>query len=412
MNTSFNPVSIKPVEVKAMAPTQSFTPAIASKGKDPLPPAAQREVPILLNKLLSATDFLDYGKDVSIKLSTYADQILANVQLVNVDDFTKPLTEVLTICAKVNSKSLTGNGSSQVPLVRRLKELFATQKVRAMSQFNSVKGQIDDIIKQVDIKEGAFRGLIKTLEDLYVLNMNDYYMLEAHIRAAEQFQALKQAEHERFLKNNAEDLKINPLLSQQANDIQRLVTKIDRKLYDLRAIQMSCVQFAPQIRREQDTAERLIEKFGSIKTFAIPLWKKQCVAYISSLENQTGIALANKADATTDALYRGHMDTVNRNAVESAKALEQGIISVDTLEYANQSLIQSIQDVLVIVEEGTKTRAAAIPRITTMKDQILTSAVAKQGSITPTRMDELDTQVYNRLASVKKNFKPTSINDT
>ena len=146
---------------------------------------------------------------------------------------------------------------------------------------------------------------------------------------------------------------------------------------------MSCVQFAPQIRREQDTAERLIEKFGSIKTFAIPLWKKQCVAYISSLENQTGIALANKADQTTDTLYRGHMDTVNKNAVDAAKALESGIISVDTLEYANQSLIQSIEEVLGVVQEGTKTRAEAIPRIATMKDQILTSAVAPQGSMAP-----------------------------
>ena len=380
--TGFSPVTVKPVKVTAMAPQEKFVPAIAKGGKEPLPPAAQKEVGVLYQRLMASSDFLDYGKDVSVKLSTYADQMLANVQLVNVDDFTQPLTEVLTICTKVNSQTLT-KGGSKIPLLRRMKELFATQKVKAMSQFNSVKGQIDDIIKQVDGKEVAFRGLIKTLEDLYTLNMNDYYMLEAHIRAAEQYQETKKAEYERFVQNNAEAMKTNPLLAQQANDIQRLITKIDRKLYDLRAIQMSCVQFAPQIRREQDTAERLIEKFGSIKTFAIPLWKKQCVAYISSLENQTGIALANKADQTTDTLYRGHMDTVNKNAVDAAKALESGIISVDTLEYANQSLIQSIQEVLGVVQEGTKTRAEAIPRIATMKDQILTSAVAPQGSMSP-----------------------------
>jgi uncharacterized protein YaaN involved in tellurite resistance len=387
---SFNPVTVKPVNVTAIAPQEKFVPALTKGGKDPLPPVAQKEVSVLYQRLMTSTDFLDYGKDISVKLSTYADQMLANVQLVNVDDFTKPLTDVLTICTSVNSKSLTNGSSSRVPFMRRLKELFATQKVKAMSQFNSVKAQIDDIIAQVDVKESSFRGLIKTLEDLYTLNMNDYYMLEAHIRAAEQFQNTKKEEYDRFVTNNAEAMKTNPLLSQQANDIQRLVTKIDRKLYDLRAIQMSCVQFAPQIRREQDTAERLIEKFGSIKTFAIPLWKKQCVAYISSLENQTGIALANKADSTTDILYRGHMDTVNKNAVDSAKALETGIISVDTLEYANQSLIQSIQDVLGIVEEGNKTRADAIPRIANMKDQILTNVIAKQGSMTPVRMEITD----------------------
>jgi len=397
----FTPVSAKPVTVKEMAPVQSFAPAIAGSGKEPLPPAAQKEVGVLLSRLQASTDFLDYGKDISIKLSTYADQMLEKVQLANVDEFTKPLTDVLVICANVNSKTLTGGNAGKLPLIRRLKEMFATQKVKAMSQFNSVKGQIDDIIKQVDAKEVSFRTLIKALEDLYVLNMNDYYMLEAHIRAAEDYQKQKEAEYDRFITNNAEAMKTNPLISQQANDIRRLITKIDRKLYDLRAIQMSCVQFAPQIRREQDTAERLIEKFGSIKTFAIPLWKKQCVAYISSLENQSGIALANKADSTTDALYRGHMDTVNANAKEAAKSLENGIISMDTLEYANQSLIQSIQDVLGIVEEGTKTRAAAIPRIANMKEQILTNVIATQNGPAASYSDE------GRL--VKKSFTPARL---
>jgi uncharacterized protein YaaN involved in tellurite resistance len=399
--SGFTPVATKPVTVKEMAPVQSFVPAIAGGGKEPLPPVAQKEVAVLLSRLQVSTDFLDYGKDISVKLSTYADQMLEKVQLANVDEFTKPLTDVLVLCANVNSKTLTGGNAGRLPWVRRLKEMFATQKVKAMSQFNSVKEQIDDIIKQVDTKETSFRGLIKALEDLYVLNMNDYYMLEAHIRAAEEFQKQKQAEHSRFMSNNAETMKTNPLVSQQANDIQRLITKIDRKLYDLRAIQMSCVQFAPQIRREQDTAERLIEKFGAIKTFAIPLWKKQCVAYISSLENQSGIALANKADSTTDALYRGHMDTVNANATESAKALESGIISVETLEYANQSLIQSIQDVLGIVEEGTKTRAAAIPRITNMKEQILTNVIATQNGPAASVSDDV--------RFVKKTFSPAKL---
>lgn len=381
---SFNPTIVADLEVKPMiSTTEAFVPPSVADGKDALPAQAQAEIPKLLAKLRKSNDMLDYGSEVSVKISTYADRMLEHVALANVDEFAKPLTEVLTLCAKVNSSALTG-GDSKIPFLKKIKDMFASQKVRAMAQFNTVKGQIDDIVKAVDVKEGSFKKLIVMLEDLYVLNMNDYYMLEAHIRAAETYKKEQEEAYDRFMLNNAEAMKTNPFLGQQANDIQRNVLKTDRKLHDLRVIQLSCVQFAPQIRREQDTTSRLIEKFAAIKTMAIPLWKKQCAAYISSIENKTGIALANKADATTNTLYRGHMDTVNKNATESARALETGTISMDTLEYANQSLIASIEDVLGIVKEGTKARADAIPQIANMKQAIYTNVIAKQNEHVPT----------------------------
>lgn len=373
----FSPVAVKDVAVKpmAVAQTEQFAPAVVKGGKDVLPAEAQAAIPRLVSELKKSTDFLDYGKDVSLRMSTYADQMLEKVALINADEFTKPLTDVLTICAQVNSKSLVSGKAARIPFVQRIKSLFASQKAKAMSQFNSVKGQIDDIINGVSAKEKTFRDVIKMLEDLYVLNMNDYYMFEAHIRAAEEFKASTQHEYSQFIALNQEEMKTNPLVAQQAADIQRKITKIDRKLHDLRAVQMSCVQFAPTIRREQDNSERLIEKFNAIKTFAIPLWKKQCTAYITSLENKAGVALANAADATTDNLYKTHMATVNQNAVETAKSLEKGIISMDTLEAANQSLIQSVQEVLQITEEGTKQRAEAVERFQTMKQDIYTNAI-------------------------------------
>jgi uncharacterized protein YaaN involved in tellurite resistance len=376
MMSGFKPVAVQGLQIKPMlTTTRAFTPPSVVGGKDPLPSMAQAAVPRLVAELNKSTDFLDYGKEVSIKLSTYADKMLEQVALVNADEFTKPLTDVLVLCSAVNSKSLVSGNVGRIPLVQRIKSMFATHKAKAMSQFNSVKGQIDDIIKNVEIKEKTFRNLIKMLDDLYILNMNDYYMLEAHIRAAEEFKASKELAYDQFILNNKDEMQTNPLLSQQASDIQRAINKIDRKLYDLRAIQMSCVQFAPQLRREQDNSERLIEKFNSITTFAIPLWKKQCAAYITSLENKSGVALANAADATTNNLYRTHLDTVNKNAADTARSLESGVISMDTLEYANQSLIQSVQEVLSIVEEGTKYRAEAIPKFESMKKDIYVHAI-------------------------------------
>jgi uncharacterized protein YaaN involved in tellurite resistance len=372
----FNPVTVRDMIVQPMMNVnQAFVPAVVSGGKDVLPPEAQAAVSKLVKELSTSKDYLDYGKDVSIKLSSYADKMLEQVALVSADEFTKPLTDVLVLCTNVNSKTLLSGKASKIPFVQRIMSMFANQKAKAMSQFNSVKGQIDDIILGVETKEKTFRNLIKMLEDLYVLNMNDYYMLEAHIRAAEEFKAMKEKEYVTFATNNAEAMASNPLLVQQAADIQRSITKIDRKLHDLRAIQMSCVQFAPQIRREQDNSERLIEKFNSIKTFAIPLWKKQAAAYITSLENKSGVALADAADATTNTLYRTHLDTVNKNAADTARSLESGVISMDTLEYANQSLIQSVKEVLQIAEEGSKYRAEALPKFESMKKEIYQNVI-------------------------------------
>ena len=46
-------------------------------------------------------------------------------------------------------------------------------------------------------------------------------------------------------------------------------------------------------------------------------------------------------------------------SVETAKEAERGIVDIETLKYTNQSLINTLDDVLRIQEEGAQKRAAA-----------------------------------------------------
>lgn len=127
----FIPATIRDVDVKPMS--KSFSPVSLTNSTDILPKAAKEEIPKLKKSLHACNgNLIDYGQDISIKISSYADKMLAQVALTSADEFTKPLTDVLSICSGVNSKSLISGKAAKIPLVQRFKELFASQKVKVM----------------------------------------------------------------------------------------------------------------------------------------------------------------------------------------------------------------------------------------------------------------------------------------
>ena len=61
----------------------------------------------------------------------------------------------------------------------------------------------------------------------------------------------------------------------------------------------------------------------------------------------------------TNELLRKNADTLKMGTIETAREAERGIIDIETLVHTNQSLIDTINEVLVIQKQGRQQRLEA-----------------------------------------------------
>ena len=372
-----SPLQPKGLETISLTAEQKFVPAtIPANGKEALPPQFASQVPKFAEELSKNVHLMDYGKPATDRLQTYADNYLDSVQLLNMEEFAKPLTEVLVACSSINANSITtGKINARLPFFTQVRTWFVGTRTRVISQFNTVREQIDSVVKEVNSKEQNFRNILKTLDDLYMLNMNEYYNLGAYMQAAKVIEDRKTKELQTFVANNKDTT--DPLIINQIQEKKDWLDELGRVYSDLERIQFTCVQFAQRCRQQQRTVTTSIRKFDNIKTMAIPLWKKNAAEVITAIETRKGISFGNKIADTTNMNYKTGAELVAKNAVDAAKMLERGVIDFESLNSANTSLITSINEILQITEAGKAERASTEKGIADLKASINQHVVAR-----------------------------------
>jgi len=210
---------------------------------------------------------------------------------------------------------------------------------------------------------------------MYIMNMQEYYAIIAHIKAIEQVIARRKIELDQFIQQNTGSK--DPLVGLEVSNRQDFLVSLDKKMYDLRVISLACIETAPMIRSEQRSSTRSIEKFRSVISMAIPLWKKQAALMVSSLENQRAAALGKQIDDTTNQMVRNNANAVAKNSVDTARLNERGVLDVETMEHVNEVLINSINETLQIAEEGKQYRANAAVKFEELKQTLNLNVVQK-----------------------------------
>ena len=132
---------------------------------------------------------------------------------------------------------------------------------------------------------------------------------------------------------------------------------------------------APQIRLLQNNESELVEKIQASLINTIPLWKNQMVLALGitnakrTLEQQRAVS-----NLTNDMLVK-NSETLKQGSIDIAKESERAIVDIETLKKTNKDLIETLDTVLKIHEEGRVKRAQAEEELQNiekeLKDKIL-----------------------------------------
>ena len=245
------------------------------------------------------------------------------------------------------------------------KKGFFGIKKKVQNQIATIKAQYDkaevNVDKIADMLEKHQITLLKDaamLDKMYIMNQAYFKELTMYILAGKE--KIKECSEVTLpeLKKKAAESGL-PEDAQAANDYANMINRFEKKLYDLELTRMISIQMAPQIRLIQNNDSLMVEKIQTSLVNTIPLWKSQMVLALGMHHSQQAMEAQREVSNVTNELLRKNAETLKMGTIEIAKESERGIADIETLVITNQKLIETLEEVRTIQEEGSKKRKEA-----------------------------------------------------
>lgn len=313
---------------------------------------------------LNNTDHvLLYGSDAQKKIADFSDSALATVR-------TNDTGEVGEMLVKLVNEIKGFGDAAEKP--KGIGGLFWNAK-KAVSdmqtKYDKVEVNVDAIASSLEGYQVQLLKDISLFNHLYDMNTEYFKELTMYILAGEK----RLAEVRR---TTLEELKARAAQSgdamdaQRANDMAANCDRFEKKLHDLKLTRQVALQMAPQIRLLQNNDSLLVERIQSTLSNTLPLWKSQIVIALGLHRSQEALKAQTAVTDMTNELLRKNAEALKTGTIETAREAERGILDLNTLVETNQSLIDTINEVMKIQDEGRVQRVEAEKQLLTMENEL------------------------------------------
>lgn len=304
-----------------------------------------------------------FGADAQKKIAAFSDSALQYVKTSDTGDVGDML---------VNLVGQLKGFDSDAEEPRGLKRLFHN----AEKQLTSLKSRYDAVEVNVDKIAGSLEDYqVKLLKDvsmfdrLYDTNTQYFKELTMYIIAGEEKLAQVRAGELKDLQAQA-TASGDAMDAQKANDLATMCDRFEKKLHDLKLTRQVSMQMAPQIRLLQNNDSLLVERIQSTLSNTLPLWKSQMVLALGLHNSQQALRAQTAVTDMTNELLKKNAQTLKVGTVETAREAERGVIDIGTLVETNQSLIETINEVMRIQSEGRQQRLEAEQTLYRMEGEL------------------------------------------
>ena len=157
---------------------------------------------------------------------------------------------------------------------------------------------------------------------------------------------------------------------QKVNDLNNMISRFEKKIYDLKTTRLISIQMAPQIRMIQNNDSELVEKIQSSLTNTIPLWKNQIVIALGLTNAKNALGAQKAVSEMTNEMLKKNSELLKQGSIEIAKESERAIVDVETLQKTNKDIVDTLDEVLKIQAEGRTKRIEAEKQLVTLEAEL------------------------------------------
>ena len=339
-----------------------------------LSPAEQAAVRSFSEKIdvLNTEQVMHYGSNAQKNISEFSGAALGTVR-------TKDLGEVGNMLGDlvVELKGL----NFDVEQKKGLRGLFkkSTQGIAELkASYDKAEVNVDHIVESLEKHEITLMKDISMMDKMYEKNQEYMKELTMYILAGKL--KIEQLRNEELPKHQAKARETGlPEDAQAANDFSNMIGRFEKKIHDLELTRTISVQMAPQIRMIQNNDSLMAEKIRSSIMNTIPLWKSQMVLALSQYHSDQAMKAQREVTDVTNELLMKNAEALHQGSVNIAKEAERGIVDIETLKKTNLELIQTLDEVRQIQDEGRAKRMQAEEELAQIEGELKAKLLSMRG---------------------------------
>jgi uncharacterized protein YaaN involved in tellurite resistance len=320
-----------------------------------------------LNKSLNPADsnsILNFGVEVQNSMEKYSNQFLSSVRTYNSGEVGGLINELLVELNYINVDELEQNSFktflSKIPLLGRL----VTDVKKMFQKYDLVINNVDKITNKV--KAGRLNAIKdnSSLQTMFDSNVTYIHQMEELIISG-------QIKYNELMLKLAE-MEGNPTAYQdyEIADLREFTTRLDKRLADMKIVRFIMLQSLAQIRVVQNNNTSIAEKAQSIVSTTIPVWKNQLTIAVALQRQKANVEMQRKISDTTNTILQKNAELLKQNSIDVARENEKTVVSIDTLKRTTQSLIETLNEVKQIHEQGTENRKQLNTELQTLETEL------------------------------------------
>ncbi|WP_210465331.1 MULTISPECIES: toxic anion resistance protein [Rufibacter] len=308
-----------------------------------------------------------FGVETQRKLGYYSNELLTKVKAKDSGEAGEAINELLAQINMIKVDETEKPGFfSRLPFVGKIKD--KTQKLA--SQYNSVSENVDDVVVKL---EKTRQSVLKDSTGLEVMFKQVVeYIHEVRSLIAAGKMKIEEIETTLIpqLQSEVESSGQDELVVQRLADMVAFKDRLEKKVHDFTLSHTIATQSMPQIRMIQTTNEVLAQKIQNSIVTVIPVWRQQVAIALGLEKQRKALEIQKKVTDTTNEMLLKNSQLLKTNVVTAATENERGIVDVDTLKKVNKDMVETLDAVIKISEEGSRKRAEAVKELALVQEEL------------------------------------------
>ncbi|MCR5830097.1 MAG: toxic anion resistance protein [Lachnospiraceae bacterium] len=293
---------------------------------------------------------MSYGAAAQKHIANFSESALKNVKTQDLGTIGEALSSLVVELRTMDEPEKKGLfGWFQ----KRKKDIEALKASYAKAEVN-----VDKIVEKLEEHQVVLMKDIATFDQMYDLNLKYYKELTMYIIAGKKKLEEVRAGELEELKAKAKETGTQED-AQKYNDLANLCERFDKKIHDLELTRMISIQLGPQTRLLQNNDTLMVEKIQSSIVNTIPLWKSQMVLALGIEHGRQATAAQAAVTEMTNDLLKRNSEALKMATIDTAKEAERSIVDIETLKLTNENLINTLDEVMRIQNEGRQKRKEA-----------------------------------------------------
>ena len=312
------------------------------------------------------TQILQYGASAQNKISKFSDDVLEGIKTKDTGEVGNDLSKLV---AELKSFDKAIVDAEQMNVFEKIFSSVKKEVDKLIAKYSKIEKNVDTIEKSLEKQRLQMLKDITLFDGMYEKNLEYFKEISLYIIAGEKkIEELREKvlpELQDKAKKSGDQLDI-----QKVNDMESIINRFEKKIYDLKTTRLISIQMAPQIRLLQNNEAELVEKIQSSITNTIPLWKNQMVLALGINRAKSALESQKAVTDLTNTMLKKNSETLKQGSIKIAEESERAIVDIETLKKTNQDIIETLDKVIEIHKNGRIKRQESEKELESLEQEL------------------------------------------